>query len=569
MMPGVNKESLIIQHPFADIVGRYFETVRQIGKGTFGTVTLVRDLKTGYDRVSKEIPFGEGICDKPKRLLELTRQEIRLLADLDHPLIVKLHEYSEDLQAQRSVLILEHIDGGDCCSLLAKASQGLKEPLVSSIMQQTFVALAYCHGKGVLHRDIKAANILLKKSLQFGCPMCILVDFGLAAHQPEAGESVSTTGEHVGTPSYFAPEVVAYKRYTAKSDVWAVGVLGIELLTGRLAFGGAREHQGDVRLLFRAISNFSSLADFDQRLSNLQTWKSRSSEISRFLTRLLVTAAVERPSASEAVMDPWCLAYASTPIVLTSQIVQSLANYVDAPPPVRCCLLAIAVRTNVPEQHRLGSAFLAADVDGDGKISQMDLSTAVEHASRWWDPELDTQALIDVADFDHSGGLNYSEFVAACLYDRLGSLEVLANHAFIALDADRDDKIDVQEVAKLFPELDYYVLNKFAQQRFINRGEWCRTMVSVCNLLGGSSPGTTKGVAISCGGDALQCSEPLDLVTQCGGHELSGPGLQGCEGLGRDSSESDSEANAPPKPSRRVKKGTAAACWGCSCASDD
>lgn len=583
---GVAKSHLVTRHSSADFLGRYYEQVKPIGKGAFGSVHLVCDRSTGSQRVSKEINFADGVCDKPEKLLELTRQELQLLCDLDHPHIVKLFECCEDMEARRSVLIMEHIDGGDCYCLLAKTLQGLQEPLVCSIMQQTFVALGYCHGKGVLHRDVKSANILLKKTPVWGCPLCMLVDFGLAARSQNAGEAVCTRGEYVGTPSYFSPEVVASKYYSPKSDVWAAGILAIELLTGALAFGRAKDHQGDVRLLFRSIGSFRSLQDFNSRLGSINGWKERSDTASKLFQKLLEVDPDKRLRARDAANDPWCNLH-GTAFGLTSQIVQSLANYADAPPPVRCCLLAIAVRSSVPDQYHLAAAFKDADVDGDGLISQEDLSTALERSTNWWDPELDTNALVELADLDRSGGLSYSEFVAACIFDFEGSIEKLANDAFTALDTDRDERIVVREVRALFPELDAFVLQKYARDRELTRAEWSRSLVASCKALGGALPG--QGTVL-CGGDILQCGQigsnkpPLHndpFGMSCGSELLQcaqvnpdlncegSPTVQGCDGQSRE--RSDSESENPPeevRPERRLKKGKID-CWGFSCAGDD
>jgi hypothetical protein len=251
-------------------------------------------------------------------------------------------------------------------------------------------------------------------------------------------------------------------------------------------------------------------------------------------------------------------------------------------------LLAIAVRSNVPDQYHLAAAFKDADVDGDGKISQEDLSTAIERSSNWWDPEIDTNALIDMADLDHTGGLSYSEFVAACIFDFEGSIERLANDAFTALDTDRDGKVVVREVRASFPELDAFVLHKFPRDRELSRAEWSRSLVAACRSLGGALPG--QGAGLYCGSDIMQCghmnpSKPLahgdPFGLSCGAElmqcaqqsELSAcdlpPPAQGCEGLDREASDTESEHHAEElRPKHRLKKGKID-CWGFSCAGDD
>ena len=91
-----------------------------LGRGTFGRVDLIRDRKDGSQRVCKEV----HTANMPARVRDVTRQEIEVLADLDHPNIIKLYEFSEDLEGDRFTLILEYIGGGDCHHLLTKSPTG-------------------------------------------------------------------------------------------------------------------------------------------------------------------------------------------------------------------------------------------------------------------------------------------------------------------------------------------------------------------------------------------------------------------------------------------------------------
>lgn len=544
-LDGVTKASLVSKHPSASFLQTYYEIVHEIGKGTFGHVHLIRERQTGGERVCKDVSFREGSSDKPQLVLELTKLEIQLLAELDHPSIVRMYEYSEDLQQSRCVFIMEYVDGGDCHALLGRSPQGLQEPLVGQLIHQILVAVAYCHRCQVLHRDIKPENILMTSPGRGGAVACKLMDFGLASRQ-------DTSWEYVGTPSYFAPEIVTEKRYTAKSDVWAIGVTAIEMLTGQLPFGRFKEHRGDIKHLFGTINKYRTPADFESRLSHLLGWQQRSAEATKFFTRLLARDVVQRPYANQAANHPWCDKHKAAPAGLTRQILQSLANYAGAPPPVRCCLLAIAVRANRPDQDRIGSAFLSADVDGDGKISHEDLNTAVERARYWWDPDINATTLVHIANLDHTGGLSFSEFVAACMYDEEGSLEQIADDAFTVLDDDRDGNVCVEDIRKLFPELDTYVLKRLPQNRPFTREEWCRCFEASCAVLGGTEPRHVDG--LTCGSDLMQCNQ-------------SGA-ARPCQDLTREpSSDSDQQGVPSLRSSRRAKKGTID-CWGFPCAAD-
>lgn len=549
---GVKKSSIVSQHTSTNFVPQFYTTVREIGQGSFGTALLVRDRRTLSERVCKEVVFRDGCCDKPQQVLEFTVQEIQLLADLDHPHIVKLHEFSYDLTQSRIVFVMEYLDCGDSYGLLRNflTQPGKQEHLVGQVISQILIALAYCHGHNVLHRDIKPDNILLKRAGR-GDVACKLVDFGLAVRGQQS------TGEFVGSPSYFSPEVVMERHYTSKSDVWALGIVGVELLSGQSPFGRYKQHKGDIKQLFRLITKFQTIADFEQRLQHLPIWHQRSSEFDQCVGQLLQNDPKLRLDAKTAAAEPWCERHRPAPTGLTRQILQSLANYAGAPPPARCCLLAIAVRCNVPDQEAFGSAFLAADVDGDGLISHEDLSIAVERARNWWDPDINTTNLVNMADLDHSGGLSYSEFVAACLYDGEGSLDQLAEDAFTALDDDRDDMVWVRDVRRLFPELDTHVLRQLPEKRGVSRMDWHRCFAEACATLGGIEP--RNGGSLNCGADfiTLRCVQDTN------------PSVSRCQDIIRINREFSTESECgPPSRPRRLKKGSVE-CWGFSCAADD
>jgi Ca2+-binding EF-hand superfamily protein len=119
--------------------------------------------------------------------------------------------------------------------------------------------------------------------------------------------------------------------------------------------------------------------------------------------------------------------------------------------------MIIATRVNVADLQTLGSFFLGADADGDGKLSQEDLEGALEDVQEsWWGwgkdtIDLDAETLLSAADLNHKGCLGYTEFVAACISARHGSFKDLVRQAFYVLDTDHDGLVSVSEVRRLFP----------------------------------------------------------------------------------------------------------------------
>jgi len=328
----------------------------------------------------------------------------------------------------------------------------------------------------------------------------------------------------------------------------------------------------------------------NQRLNHVAGWRDRSAQLTAFLQSLLQREALHRPEAKVAVRDPWCTKHKPVHLGLTHQMLQSLSNYVDAPPPVRSCLLAIAVRTAATDRQDLSSAFLSADVDGDGTISEEDLAIALERSRGWWSSNVDFASTLHLASLEYGKGLSFSEFVAACLYDEQGSLEQLAQNAFTAFDDDRDGLLWARDLCVLFPDLETYVLKQLPRNRPFDCKDWSQAFVDSCLSLGGAQPTEVRDVdAVSCAADMLwlRCGEIKEAQGTCGvevatcAQQPALSTLDGCHKLLREISNDSEEApqyiradspkrsfDAFPARPRRLKKGVVD-CWGLPCAGDD
>ncbi|KAI1970674.1 Protein kinase of the Mitotic Exit Network [Ophidiomyces ophidiicola] len=187
-----------------------------LGKGAFGSVYRALNWGTGETVAVKQI----RLVDLPKSELRVIMQEIDLLKNLDHPNIVKYHGFVKS--AETLNIILEYCENGSLHTI-SKNFGRFPENLVALYMSQVLSGLLYLHEQGVIHRDIKGANILTTKQ-----GLVKLADFGVASR---------TTGLHessvVGTPYWMAPEVIELSGATTASDIWSLGSTVIELLEGK------------------------------------------------------------------------------------------------------------------------------------------------------------------------------------------------------------------------------------------------------------------------------------------------------------------------------------------------
>ncbi|MHB0960343.1 MAG: WD40 repeat domain-containing serine/threonine protein kinase [Pirellulaceae bacterium] len=211
--------------PLPKHVGRY-AILRLIAEGGFGRVMLAKDAELNRlvaVKVSRQGLFtGEHDVS---RFLE----EARMAAQLKHPNIVSIHDAGRDGDLG-CFIVMDFIDGGPLDVEDAAARMSYDE--VASLIAQIADAVHYAHTKGLVHRDLKPGNILLDNR---GMPY--VADFGLAVH-----ESVQQdyAGEISGTPPYMSPEQVRglTHRMDGRTDIWSLGILLYELLTGRRPFAG-------------------------------------------------------------------------------------------------------------------------------------------------------------------------------------------------------------------------------------------------------------------------------------------------------------------------------------------
>ena len=214
-----------------------------IGQGSFGSVYLALHAFTAQLMAVKqvEIPSNQGavIDAKKNNMVEALKREIALLRELKHPHIVQYLGSSSD--ANNLNIFLEYIPGGSIAKMLVEYGS-LNEHLVVNFVRQILVGLAYLHSKDIIHRDIKGANILVDNH-----GAVKISDFGISKRVQDSKTLLSEGGSGIskgrmglannrvslqGSVFWMAPEVVKQTAYTRKADIWSLGCLIVEMLTG-------------------------------------------------------------------------------------------------------------------------------------------------------------------------------------------------------------------------------------------------------------------------------------------------------------------------------------------------
>jgi serine/threonine protein kinase len=216
-----------------------FEILSFIGRGGMGAVYRARQLSLDREVAIKILPQEMSAdADFAARF----KNEARLLAKLQHPNIVTVHDYGETADGHL-YLVMELVEGHDLAHLI---KQGLLSPdRCLEIMARVCDALAYGHQRGIIHRDIKPSNILVSKD-----DVVKVADFGLAKLHESLGTdspAATLTGTVMGTPDYMAPEQRNGGLVDQRADIYSLGVLFYEMLTGQMPRGvwePASKHTG-------------------------------------------------------------------------------------------------------------------------------------------------------------------------------------------------------------------------------------------------------------------------------------------------------------------------------------
>ncbi|XP_041022306.1 mitogen-activated protein kinase kinase kinase 2-like isoform X2 [Juglans microcarpa x Juglans regia] len=252
-----------------------------IGYGAFGHVYMGMNLDSGELLAVKQVLIAAKSASKDKAQAHIREleEEVKLLKNLSHPNIVR---YLGTVREEETLnILLEFVPGGSISSLLGKFGS-FPEAVIRTYTKQLLLGLEYLHKNGIMHRDIKGANILVDNK---GCIK--LADFGASKQA-----TVSGAKSMKGTPYWMAPEVILQTGHSFSADIWSVGCTVIEMATGKPPW--SQQYQ-EVAALFY-IGKTKSHPPIPEHLSV---------EAKDFLLKCLQQEPNLRPSASELLQHPF------------------------------------------------------------------------------------------------------------------------------------------------------------------------------------------------------------------------------------------------------------------------
>ena len=254
-------------------VGNY-TLLYKIGSGSFGSVHMAINDINGYPVAIKQIDKSKLKTEKDQ--VHLSR-EISIMKNVIHQYIVELFEIIDE--DDKIWIVMEHVQGGSLKSMLIP-DQPLSEDTCRQIFSQIILALGYLHKNlKIMHRDLKAENILFDKNKHIR-----LIDFGLSTSLEPGVMRTSC-----GSPAYAAPEVILQSQYTESADIWSAGILLYLMSTGRFPFNNS-----SIPMLLNYIVNLP-----------IEIPKTVSPELQDLIARILQKDPNKRITLEQIISHPW------------------------------------------------------------------------------------------------------------------------------------------------------------------------------------------------------------------------------------------------------------------------
>jgi serine/threonine-protein kinase len=273
------------------LAGQY-DVEREIGRGGMGVVYLARDLN--LDRLVAIKTLPPHLATSPD-VRERFLREARTAAHLSHPSIVPIHRADEI--AGQVFFVMGYVDGE---SLAQRIQERGRPPFAETIAQLRDVALAlgYAHARGVIHRDVKAENILIER----GSGRAVVTDFGIA--RLAESKQLTATGQVLGTVHYMSPEQVSGEPIDGRSDVYALGVVAFLALSGKFPFDSDTPSAILVSHVTRPAPRLADIApDVPISITSIVDRCLAKSPNDRFETSGALAEALERVRADAAAAD--------------------------------------------------------------------------------------------------------------------------------------------------------------------------------------------------------------------------------------------------------------------------
>ncbi|KAL6880192.1 hypothetical protein ACP4OV_011757 [Aristida adscensionis] len=401
---------------------------KKLGQGQFGTTYRCVEKATGKEFACKSIAKRKLVSEED---VEDVRREIQIMHHLaGHPNVINIVGAYEDAVAVH--LVMDLCAGGELFDRIIQRGH-YSEKAAAQLARVILGVVEACHSLGVMHRDLKPENFLFVNQKEEAALKAI--DFGLSMFF-KPGEIFYDV---VGSPYYVAPEVLM-KHYGCEVDVWSAGVIIYILLSGVPPFWDESE-QGIFEQVLQGELDFES-----------DPWPSISSSAKDLVRRMLIRDPQKRLTAHEALCHPWvCVDGVAPDKPLDSAVLTRLKQFSAMNKLKKMALRVIAENLSEDEIAGLREMFKMLDTDNSGHITLEELRRGLKRVgANLKDSEITT--LMEAADIDNSGSIDYGEFLAATLHLNKVEREDNLFAAFSYFDKDGSGYITQDELQKACEE---------------------------------------------------------------------------------------------------------------------
>ena len=260
------------------VIAERYHILKKLGEGGMGTVYLAEHVKMGRKAALKVM--NPGMAHDPDAIARFNREAANA-SRLNHPNACAIYDFGETPEGL-IYLAMEFIEGTSLTDLIEK-NGALPAPRAASIIHQSADALAVAHDYGIVHRDLKPDNIMIAKGRD-GADIAKVVDFGIAKASSSDAQKVTKTGLVVGTPEYMSPEQLAGDKLDGRSDIYSLGLVAFNCLTGKLPFPSNSAQEA---MIMRLTDHPKTLADMRPDIA----WPE---ELQRVMDKALARDAVDR-----------------------------------------------------------------------------------------------------------------------------------------------------------------------------------------------------------------------------------------------------------------------------------
>ncbi|XP_072951407.1 calcium-dependent protein kinase 20-like [Typha angustifolia] len=413
---------VVLDDPTGRDISSHYELGKELGRGEFGVTYLCTDKSNGEAYACK------SISKKKLRTaidVEDVRREVEIMKHMpEHPNIVSLKDTYEDETAVH--IVMELCEGGELFDRIV-ARGHYTERAAAAVTRTIVEVVQMCHKHGVIHRDLKPENFLFASKKETAPLKAI--DFGLSVFF-KPGERFT---EIVGSPYYMAPEVLK-RNYGPEIDVWSAGVILYILLCGIPPFWAETE-QGVAQAIIRSVVDFTR-----------DPWPRISDNAKDLVKQMLNPDPQKRLTAQEVLDHPWLLNAKKAPNVSLGETVRArLQQFSVMNKFKKRALRVIAEHLSVEEVADIKDMFQNMDTNNNGKITPEELKCGL-HKFGHQVTDADVQVLMNAADVDGNGTLDYGEFVAVSIHlRRIGNDEHL-HKAFTYFDQNKSGYIEIEEL---------------------------------------------------------------------------------------------------------------------------